>query len=142
MRAGRRATTLHGMTDGKLDALRRDPVLRDLRPAQLLWVGRVVDLLDVVAGELVAAADRPACWGFYGRAARLHVLRDGAVLAPAAAPLLLLPDDLDGAAVVAAAPCRLVAFPRTAVGSLLQVAPRLAQVPRHPELLATTGGGR
>lgn len=124
------------MTDGKLDALRRDPVFRDLRPAQLLWLGRVVDLLDVAAGELVAVADRPAAWGFYGRAAQLHVLRAGVVLAPTTAPLLLLPADLDGAAVVAAAPCRLVAFPRSAVESLLLAAPRLAQVPRHPALLA------
>ena len=130
------------MTDGKLDALRREAAFRELRPAQLLWLGRVVDLLDVVAGELLAAADRPSAWGFYGADVGLHLLRGGRGIAPAAGRVLLLPDDLDGTAVVAAAPGRLVAFPRTCVPALLRLAPRLADVPRHPALVAAAGGSR
>ena len=130
------------MTDRKLDALRRDPVFSDLRHASLLWLGRVVDLIDVGAGELLATADGRAGWGFYGRTARLHVLRGGVVQAPAQGPVLLLPEDLEGAAVVAAAASQLVAFPRAAAQHLLAIAPRLAQIPRHPVLLATAGERR
>lgn len=129
------------MTDGKLDALRRDPVFQPLSAAHLLWVGRVVDLLDVPAGAVLAGADGPAAWGFYGHHARLHVLRNGVLVPPVPGPLLLLPDDLEGVAVVAAARSRVCAFPRGAVESLLHVAPELARVPRHPALV-TAGRGR
>lgn len=130
------------MTDGKLDALRCDPVFERLSPAHLLWLGRVVDLLDVPPGAVLAAADGPAAWGFYGRRARLHVLREGILVAPVPGPLLLLPDDLDGIALVAAAASQVVAFPRAVTATLLRVAPRLARVPRRPALRASSRGTR
>lgn len=130
------------MTDGKLDALRRDPALRALPPDALLWLGRVVDLLDVEPGEVLSPADSPPQWAYYCMTGRLHVLDRGRPAPPAVAPVLFLPDSLHGRALVAAAPSRVVAVPGRAVQTVLALAPdlralvqcpRLSQGPRLPQ---------
>lgn len=119
------------MTDGKLDALRRDPAFAPLRDHRLRAIGRLVDLLDVVPGEVLMPADAPPWWGFSCSTGRLHVLERGRVLPQAVAAVLFLPEDLVGRALVAAAPSQVVVLPRTAIDTLLELAPALRTVPRY-----------
>lgn len=119
------------MNDGKLDALRDDPVLAPLPDLSLLAVARLVELVDVVAGQVVSPADAPGQWGYYCSSGLLHVLCGGVVSPQAQAPVLFLPEDLVGRAVVAAAPSRVVVLPVRALDALLVLAPALREVPRY-----------
>lgn len=126
------------MTDGKLDALRRDPAFTAVSGRELLWLGRVVDLLDVPAGEVLCPPDRPSRWAYYCCTGRLHVLMAGRPVPAAVAPVLFLPDDLMGVALVAATSSRVVALPVAALPALLSLAPGLRSAPRHRPAPSTT----
>lgn len=119
------------MTDGKLDALRRDPALAPRTAADLLLLGRHVDLLDVRPGEVVSPADAPPHWAYYCSTGLLHVLVRGRPAPQAEAPVLFLPDELVGTALVAAAPSRVVVIPARVLDVVRTLAPGLQRVPVH-----------
>lgn len=119
------------MTDGKLDALRCDPAFAPLAADGVLRLGRLVDLVDLRPGEMLSPADAPPHWGYYCSTGQLHVLVDGQAAPPATAPVLFLPADVAGRALVAAAPSRVVVLPVRAVDGLLSLAPGLRAVRRY-----------
>jgi hypothetical protein len=119
------------MTDGKIDALRRDPVFRALSQTALMRLGREVELLDVATGEVLSPADAPPGWAYYCCSGRLHVLTRGRVGPQAVPPVLFLPEQLSGVALVAAVPSRVVALPARSLDDVLGLAPALAEVRRY-----------
>jgi hypothetical protein len=137
MRTAARRDTLVAMNDGKLDALRRDPVFAPLRPPTLLEVARAVDLVDLRPGEVLSPADVPPAWGYYCLTGALHALVRGRPVPQVEAPALFLPQDLPGTALVAAAPTRAVAVGAAAFDWLLRTVPLLGTVPTYLPLASS-----
>ena len=119
------------MTDRKLETLRTCSALAPVPARSLTVLGRLLELVDVVPGEVLLPADLPPQWGFCCVSGRLHVLDGGLVRAPAAAPVLFLPDDLGGVALVAAEPSRVLVLPARSVAAVLALAPALGRAPRY-----------
>lgn len=90
MRRAAELGSLGTMSDRKLEALRSCPWVGPLPERSLLVLGRLVELVDVVPGEVLLPADLPPQWGFCCLTGRLHVLAGGCVEPSAAAPVLAL----------------------------------------------------
>jgi hypothetical protein len=130
MRADAVAATLDGMRDGKLEALRSDPLLA-VRNEALVALGRIVEMIDLVPGEVLSPADAPPAWGYWCARGRIHVLVGGRPVPLAVGPVLFLPDDLPGTALVAADAVRVVAVPARAMSTVVALAPGLCDVPTY-----------